>query len=486
MYCPNCKKTVSDTALFCPDCGTKTEDNPVPLCSTCQSPLTPDMLFCPNCGTPVKQKKASAPVTQRKATASSTPNRTSRLPLIVTVTSFATFCILAVVVLFLMEPWKKNPSVSSTSHSESIQNSSVASEAQSSGKDAIEKAEGQNSPASQEAVNSENPTPENNTANNAASQTDAPLNTETQITANAVPETPATTVPSETSAAAPTPTEIPKTFAYTPSRSEQENLILPGAQLDISHMSNLLSQSGASFGSYILDITNMQDYDSGNADTPMPASALISVPILFTAAVGVDSGAIQLDASVPFSYTFENGRGVFSREDHGKTFPLSQLLGEALRNSDNNALNSLIDYLSMELINSTCHDYGYDSVNMQRILIPNVTDPENYISARDASMMLNAVYHDNFSGIGKSFVEEHFKIIRSDTSDMGMAPVCRNLTKFLNMNGFTDSKYNEIAFIENNGETFIICVFTSNGNYINSASAVTNFTKYVTTVLAPL
>ncbi len=275
----------------------------------------------------------------------------------------------------------------------------------------------------------------------------------------------------------------PQTFSGAREKSSQQAVITAGGQLDLQHMGNLLGNTGATYGTYVLDVTNMQEYDGGNAEAPLPASALIGVPILFTIADGVDKGEINLETPVTFSYTFVNGRGVFKSGDNGRTFPVSQMLSEALLNSDNNALNSLIDFLSLSRINDTCHSYGFSSVDIQRKLMSGSSDLENYISAKDAAMMLNAIYQDNFTGIGKAFLEANFKISSVDSANRGMYPACSSCATFLNLNGITDSRYNEIGLVQNGNETFILSVFTCNGVGTTSASALTDLSTYVVNTL---
>lgn len=274
-----------------------------------------------------------------------------------------------------------------------------------------------------------------------------------------------------------------QTLSGAREKSSQQAVITVGEQLDLQHMGNLMGNTGATYGCYVLDVTNIQEYDGGSAEVPLPASALIGVPIMFTIADGVDKGEINLETPVTFSYTFVNGRGIFKSGDNGKTFPVSQMLSEALLNSDNNALNSLIDFLSLSRINDTCHSYGFNSVDIQRKLMSGSSDLENYISAKDAAMMLNAIYQDNFTGIGKSFLEANFKISGADSANRGMYPACGSCTTFLNLNGITDSRYNEIGLVQNGNEIFILSVFTCNGVGTTSASALTTLSTYVVNTL---
>ena len=57
-----------------------------------------------------------------------------------------------------------------------------------------------------------------------------------------------------------------------------------GTWLDRNYMTSLMDASGARYGVYVMDLTNYTNYAIGEADTPLPASALIGIPILYTIA----------------------------------------------------------------------------------------------------------------------------------------------------------------------------------------------------------
>lgn len=64
-----------------------------------------------------------------------------------------------------------------------------------------------------------------------------------------------------------------------------------------------------------------------------------------------------------------------------------------------------------------------------------------------------------------------------------MYPAISDGITFLNLNGITDSKYNEIGIVENGDELFIAAVFTNDGTASMSAAAVQNYMKMVVDTL---
>ena len=61
MKCANCGKTISETDVFCPHCGTKVEEIVPPpepgtiVCPYCGSVLERGARFCNMCGKPMQQ-----------------------------------------------------------------------------------------------------------------------------------------------------------------------------------------------------------------------------------------------------------------------------------------------------------------------------------------------------------------------------------------------------------------------------------------------
>ena len=263
------------------------------------------------------------------------------------------------------------------------------------------------------------------------------------------------------------------------SSEEQGELMADGTWLDRNHMKDLMDASAARYGLYVMDLTNFVDYKIGEAETPLPASALIGIPIMYTIAEGISRGVYTMNDAVTFSYTFVNGRGGFKSEQNGQQIALGELLKVGLTQSDNNAWNSLMDYLTRDQINTICHQYGYSSVDLQRAITSEATDKENYISACDAARMLNAIYQDNFTIIDRTFLQTYFKISSEDTANKGMYPACLNSSLFLNLNGITETRYNEVGLVENGDEIFIMATLTVDGAHETSAPCVTNEAAYV-------
>lgn len=251
------------------------------------------------------------------------------------------------------------------------------------------------------------------------------------------------------------------------------------AGIDIGVINDLISQytkAGTDFSFNVKDLQSGMEIGTSNGRTRMSASALISVPILFTIADGVSKGDIDLDEEILFTYTY-SGRGELTSGDSGKYFPIGDLMYYMLTYSDNNATNALINYLTLDRINETCHSYDFLTVDMQRLLTQEATTLDNFMSTSDMVGMLEMLYSD-WSGLGKEYLLNTFKIADS-TKSSGVGKYISDSYTFLNHNALTTYIYNEIALVSDGKNEYIIAFMSNNGDWKMSAEAAAEITRYV-------
>ena len=267
-------------------------------------------------------------------------------------------------------------------------------------------------------------------------------------------------------------------------QTEADTQQAENAAVDMGKIRRILSRDSTVNRSevFIYDLNHFKEYCTEGSDQPMYASALISVPVLYTAAALLDQGQLTLNDLIPYVNSI-GGRGEANPEEReGQSYPLSYYLKTMLTYSDNNCMNCLIDYLGLERINRTCQSAGFSSVDLQRKIVAEVTDgKDNYVSARDLAGMLKELYLGKFKTLGGEFVRQYFKI---DTGDgyrtvIGLASDIPSGTLFLNQNGRGDTRYNEIALVADETHQYIICIMC-NGDYgFQYETAVENISNYV-------
>ena len=273
------------------------------------------------------------------------------------------------------------------------------------------------------------------------------------------------------------------TEPLTEAQTEPE---LPSASevIDPAQIQAILEKESTAYASevYVYDLKHDSEAALNDCTEPMYASALITVPILYTAAHLIDEGAMTLDDPVTY-VTSIGGRGELTTEIRdGREFPLSFYLQTMVNYSDNNCINILIDHIGLDTINSTCQEAGYTSVNMERGLVAG--DPgglDNYISAKDVTMMVKELYTGAFSSIGTDFMRTFFHISEGDSLPtlVGLAPSLADASAVLNQNGHGMTRYNETAVIEDGGAVYILTIMLFGDSGMVYSPAVTDVAEYV-------
>ena len=257
--------------------------------------------------------------------------------------------------------------------------------------------------------------------------------------------------------------------------------------IDPAQIQSILSSESTAAATevYVYDLKHDSEAALNDCTQPMYASALITVPILYTAAHQIDAGAMTLDDPITY-VTSIGGRGELTTElRDGIEFPLSFFLQTMVNYSDNNCINTLIDYIGLDTINSVCQEAGFTSVNMERGLV--AVDPrglDNYVSAKDLTMMVKDLYTGAFSSIGTDFMRTYFHISESDSLPTlaGLAPSLSGAT-VLNQNGHGMTRYNEIAVIEDGGSNYIMTIMLHGDSGMTYSPAVTDVAEYISSVM---
>ena len=218
-------------------------------------------------------------------------------------------------------------------------------------------------------------------------------------------------------------------------------------------------------------------------------SAMITVPILYTAASRIDAGELSMDTEITYVTTI-GGRGEFTTESRdGQAYPLSFYLQTMVNYSDNNCINILIDFLGLDSINAVCQEAGYSTIWMERGLVAsgNTGGLDNYGSAKDITGMGRDLYTGKFSSIGTDFMKEYFHISEMDSLPtlIGLAPSLADASLLLNQNGHVDTRYLETAVIEDGQAAYILTVMLNGDSGLVYSPAVQNIAEYVSSVLAP-
>jgi len=250
--------------------------------------------------------------------------------------------------------------------------------------------------------------------------------------------------------------------------------------IDVEEIDKIISQdaNNADFSVYIIDLKNNNYYGTENSNNRMSASALINIPVLYASYQDINYGYLSMDDTVQFTY-YSDGRGNIKKDQNGNYFTIDYLLQQMLNYSDNNATNSLVDYLGSDYIENICANNSYSSVEIQKRLGEDSDYKDNYVSARDISEMLAEMYESyDSTSIDADYLFSYFRIY-DDASYDGVGRYLPSSVTFLNHNAVTSKTYNEVAIVSDGDVEYIITILSNNGKMETSATTAAEISSYV-------
>ncbi|MDO5816056.1 MAG: serine hydrolase [Eubacteriales bacterium] len=305
---------------------------------------------------------------------------------------------------------------------------------------------------------------------------DQKTNSETKEKSEEEPEV----TPTSTPTPVPTLTETPKV-----------------AYIDMEHIQNEIFRakgSGAQESLYLRDCIEDAPRGTGEKNTAMPATGMVSVPILYTLAVKMDdpNSGITLNTPVTFQYTYDTysgGRGHLTSAQSGQQMSIDTLVQEMLMYSDNNATNSLISFLTLEGIQQTCQENDFTSVVMRRQIVKGGTSADdNLISAKDATNMVYELFMNEFSVINRDYLMNYMRICdNAQRHAIFQSDTLYNGGTFCNQNGIRPNPgsgtYAEVGIILADGQQYIVCVMSDGGDADLASNEFSDAVNYIHTCM---
>lgn len=286
--------------------------------------------------------------------------------------------------------------------------------------------------------------------------------------------------PTSTPTPIPTPTKIPKV-----------------AYINMDHVQDEVfgsKGSGAQESLYMRDCIEDAPRGTDEKNTAMPATGMVSVPILYTLAVKMDdpNSGITLNTPVTFQYTYDTasgGRGHLTSSQAGQQMSIDTLVQEMLMYSDNNATNSLISFLTLEGIQQTCQENKFTSVTMRRQIVKGGTSADdNLISAKDAANMVYDLFMNEFSVINRDYLMNYMRICdNAQRHAIFKSDTLYNGGTFCNQNGIRPNPgsgtYAEVGIILADEQQYVVCVMSDGGDADLASDEFSDAVNYIHTCM---
>lgn len=233
-----------------------------------------------------------------------------------------------------------------------------------------------------------------------------------------------------------------------------------------SSMDNLLNQVQSLLptdnGTWSVYVCNLaKNTDGAINDQQMQAASLIKLYIM---------GAVYED--------YDSLSSTYGKDT------LDNALNSMITVSDNNAANTLVNYLGggddaagMARVNKFCQDHGYTSTSMGRLLLADNSNGDNYTSVKDCGKFLKTIYQTD-KGVSTedtlAGAEYMYHLLKMQTRTNKITAQMPDGVKVANKTGELDNVENDAGIIYDTakGIDLVVCFMSQDLNDTAAAQSV--------------
>ena len=233
-----------------------------------------------------------------------------------------------------------------------------------------------------------------------------------------------------------------------------------------SSMDNLLNQVQSLLptdnGTWSVYVCNLaKNTDGAINDQQMQAASLIKLYIM---------GAVYED--------YDSLSSTYGKDT------LDNALNSMITVSDNNAANTLVNYLGggddaagMARVNKFCQDHGYTSTSMGRLLLADNSNGDNYTSVKDCGKFLKTIYQTD-KGVSTedtlAGAEYMYHLLKMQTRTNKIPAQMPDGVKVANKTGELDNVENDAGIIYDTakGIDLVVCFMSQDLNDTAAAQSV--------------
>lgn len=261
---------------------------------------------------------------------------------------------------------------------------------------------------------------------------------------------------------------LPNTSADDESSEPEEGMISPNkgdsftentdADMDnlLTQINQLLPQNNGNWSVYVC---NLQNGSEGNINAkPMQSASLIKLFIMGVVYERYDSMIDQ-----------------YGQET------IDSLLSSMITVSDNDATNTLVNYLGygdtasgMGVVNEFCKAHGYTNTSMGRLMLQSNENGDNYTSVQDCGRFLKEVYEINngtAQNASLSHADSMYTLLKAQTRRNKIPAQIPDGIGVANKTGELDTVENDAAILYNTakGIDLVICYMSENLTAVGDA-----------------
>lgn len=149
-------------------------------------------------------------------------------------------------------------------------------------------------------------------------------------------------------------------------------------------------------GIYLKDFSTEKTFEY-KADKLFPSASLIKIPIMASIFQKINRGSFTLETQIKFSEKDRRwGSGSLKWARAGTKLSVSELLYKMITQSDNTAMQILVDYVGISALQDEFQNFGlvYTKINQEGLSLQSGrVAKENYTTAREMANLLERIYY---------------------------------------------------------------------------------------------
>ena len=227
----------------------------------------------------------------------------------------------------------------------------------------------------------------------------------------------------------------------------------------LNQVQSLLPTDNGTWSVYVCNLA--KNTDGAINDQQMQAASLIKLYIM---------GAVYED--------YDSLSSTYGKDT------LDNALNSMITVSDNNAANTLVNYLGggddaagMARVNKFCQDHGYTSTSMGRLLLADNSNGDNYTSVKDCGKFLKTIYQTD-KGVSTedtlAGAEYMYHLLKMQTRTNKIPAQMPDGVKVANKTGELDNVENDAGIIYDTakGIDLVVCCMSQDLNDTAAAQSV--------------
>lgn len=214
-------------------------------------------------------------------------------------------------------------------------------------------------------------------------------------------------------------------------------------------------------GIYLKDLGSAREW-SYQADRLFPSASLIKLPVMGAVFQRIAQGELALTTPVVLLPQHRRkGSGRLRRQSAGTLFALESVLERLIADSDNTAMQMLVDLVGMDYLKGAFMPWGLIHTNIGEAGLDLTSRPvreENYTTAREMGMLLEKIYRGRF--LNREVSRRMLEILKKSSQRTRIAKRLPPDWELAHKTGLLRRACHDVGIIFSPQGDYVLCVLT--------------------------